>query len=126
MNLFRLLLYTQLYLFFLNVSPSIGDQYRIAYHVVCDGDRLIKLSYNLMIGEAEAYPNYLEIRETDQATQHREARFLTKVCSDEHFKHQLRKYPFLPSLQHGYVMVELSGSEQPFDTHNLVQPVIIR
>ena len=118
MTLFPLLLYPQIYLFFLGVSPSIGEQYRIAYHVVCDGDRLINLSYNLMKGQTEAYPNYLKILETDQVTQHREARFLTRICADENFKDQLRKYPFLPSLQHGYVMVELSGSQQPFGTHN--------
>ena len=124
MTLIRLLLYSQIYISFANVSPSNADQYRIAYHVLCNGDRLVKLSSNIMKGETEAYPDYVEIIDPDREAQHHEARFLSRICANENFKDQLKEYPLLPSLQHGYLMFDLNERINMYDLYNQAQPVI--
>ena len=37
--------------------------YKIVYRILCDDDRLVSLSYNLMDGQTEVFPKYIEIEE---------------------------------------------------------------
>ena len=89
-----------------------GDGFKIAYHVICDGDKLVSLSYNLMNGETEIYPRYIHLDEDEASNMEQEASFLDGICSDEGFKGRLMGYPMSPSLQHGYVMVGVTGTKK--------------
>ena len=125
MPLKRVLFYSQICLLLLNVANTTGKEFKIAYHVVCDGDYLVNLSYNLMNGESEVYPNYLEMEDNSHLDQDQEARLLKGICTNEDFKDQLMGYPLLPSLQHGYVVVGLGGNGQSPNSFNIENPVIL-
>ena len=103
------------------LAKSDESGFKIAYHIVCDDDHLVSLSYNLVNGETEVYPNYLEI-EGDTALGH-DTRFFKGICANKDFKTQLVGYPMLPSLQHGYAMLGLRGSRQSSNTLSFSNPV---
>ena len=115
------LLYLQLCGLIFTLAKSDESGLKIAYHIVCDDDQLASLSYNLMNGEAEVYPNYLEIEGDTELSHH--TRFLKGICANKDFKTQLVGYPLLPSLQHGYVVLELRGARQSPHSLSFSNPV---
>ena len=75
------LLYLQLCGLIFTLVKSDESGIKIAYHIVCDDDHLASLSYNLMNGEGEVYPNYLEIEgDTEQG---HDTRFLKGICANK-------------------------------------------
>ena len=97
---------------------------RIAYHVICDGDNLINLSYNLMDSETDIYSNSIEMEgHEDESNDDREARLLKGICANGDFKDQMTEYPLMPTLQHGYVMIGLGESRQSPESQGMANPV---
>ena len=127
MKVFHSLLCLYSFAFVFNLSPCVANQYNIAYYIVCEGDRLIKVSNHLIdtermvdIGNLDSYQNTLGMAEAEQQLTPPYEKFLTSICTDDSFKDRLMKHPLLPGIRHGYVMVVMDGN-QP----KLIQAVII-
>ena len=118
-------LFLQVCVLVLNTGKAQGSGLRIAYHVICDGDNLINLSYNLMDSETEVYSNSIEMEgREDESSDDREARLLKGICANGHFKEQLTEYPLIPTLQHGYVMIGLGEPRgESVDSYGMANPV---
>ena len=114
----------QIFVLLLNSEKAYGSGLRIAYHVICDGDNLINLSYNLMDSETEIYSNSIEMEgHEDESNDDREARLLKGICANGDFKEQMTEYPLMPTLQHGYVMIGLGESRQSPEPYGMANPV---
>ena len=114
----------QVFVLLLNSEKAYSSGLRIAYHVICDGDNLINLSYNLMDSDTEIYSNSIEMEgHEDESNDDREARLLKGICANGDFKEQLTEYPLIPTLQHGYVMIGLGESSQSPESHGMANPV---
>lgn len=114
----------QVFVLLLNSEKAYGSGLRIAYHVICDGDNLINLSYNLMDSETEIYSNSIEMEgHEDESNDDREARLLKGICANGDFKEQMTEYPLMPTLQHGYVMIGLGESRQSPEPYGMANPV---
>ena len=114
----------QVFVLLLNSEKAYGSGLRIAYHVICDGDSLINLSYNLMDSETEIYSNSIEMEgHEDESNDDREARLLKGICANGDFKEQMTEYPLMPTLQHGYVMIGLGESRQSPEPYGMANPV---
>jgi len=115
----------QVFVLLLNSEKAFGSGLRIAYHVICDGDNLINLSYNLMDSETEIYSNSIEMEgHEDESNDDREARLLKGICANGDFKEQMTEYPLMPTLQHGYVMIGLGESRQSSEPYGMANPMI--
>ena len=80
----------QVFVLLINSEKAYGSGLRIAYHVICDGDNLINLSYNLMDSETEIYSNSIEMEgHEDESNDDREARLLKGICASGDFKEQM-------------------------------------
>ena len=114
----------QIFVLLINSEKAYGSGLRIAYHVICDGDNLINLSYNLMDSETEIYSNSIEMEgHEDESNDDREARLLKGICANGDFKDQMTEYPLMPTLQHGYVMIGLGESRQSPESQGMANPV---
>merc|ERR1712018_7369 len=124
MNLKCLLLCAQLFVLAFTLAKGNENEFKVAYHVVCDEDHVVSLSYNLINGETEVYPHYLEMEDVAEADMGLEAHFFQGICANEGFKNQLTGYPLLPSLKHGYLMLGLKEDRQSSNPFPFSNPMI--
>ena len=108
MTIKTLILLFQVCVLLLSPKKALGSNLRITYHVICDDDNLISVSYRLMDSETEIFSDSIDIGEDDGI----DSSIVKSMCTNPHFRKEFSDYPLIPTLQHGYVTISLESPKQ--------------
>ena len=89
-------------------TAAFEDPCKIAYHMVCDGDHLITLSYCPLVAEEPLndndFPDGFQKIDTKRLSQTMED-LLSRLCVKSSLQGMLTKHPLLPWIRVGYIVV---------------------
>ena len=109
----------QIYVLVLCSGIVQGSNVSIAYHIICDEDNLVSVSYKLMDSGYELFSDSIDVEKVDGI----EIGMVKDMCTNPHLRKGFSEFPLIPTLQHCYYTISLESPKRFPDQYGMVTQV---
>ena len=96
-----------------------GSNVSITYHIICDEDNLVSVSYKLMDSGYELFSDSIDVEKVDDI----ETGMVKDMCTNPHLRKGFSEFPLIPTLQHCYYTISLESPKRFPDQYGMVTQV---
>ena len=109
----------QIYVLVLCSGIVQGSNVSITYHIICDKDNLVSVSYKLRDSGYELFSDSIDLKKADGI----ETGMVKDMCTNPHLRSGFSEYPLIPALDHCYYTISLESPKRFPDQYGMVTQV---